>query len=42
MDNANSVVKREWGFVPSLMVGMLVGLVGCILFGVALMVWMHF
>jgi hypothetical protein len=37
MDNTTNV-KRELGFVPSMLVGMLAGLVGCILFGVAMVV----
>jgi hypothetical protein len=40
MDNSNAVVKRDWGVVPSMLVGAALGLVVCILFGVALMVWM--
>ena len=38
MDNTANV-KREMGFVPTMLIGMAVGLVGCILFGVALVVW---
>jgi hypothetical protein len=38
MDNTNAVAKRDWGIVPSMLVGAALGLVVCILFGVALMV----
>ena len=38
MDNVANV-KRELGFVPSMLVGAALGLVVCILFGVALVVW---
>jgi hypothetical protein len=39
MDNTNAVVKRDWGVVPSMLMGAALGLVVCILFAVAIVVF---